>query len=125
MLVEETLRTCVQYLGGVISRSFPHGATTERGAVRTVELGAVHCLSDGDPATSPTCHHIPCHQMEDQEAPKHLGGRKKCHAGRGYCVHVRRVPHCRPERGDGRAPGANVPQPGAPQEAPDGGEVDQ
>ena len=38
--------------------------------------------------------------------------------------HVRRVPHRRPERGDGGAPGANIPQPSAQKEALDGGEVD-
>ena len=37
---------------------------------------------------------------------------------------MRRVPHCHPEIGDGGAPVANIPQPGAPGEAPDGGEVD-
>ena len=62
--------------------------------------------------------------MDNQEAPRCLGGGQTCHAGRGYSAHVRRVPHRRPERGDSVAPGTTVPQPGAPQETPDGGEVD-
>ena len=37
---------------------------------------------------------------------------------------MRRVPHCHPEIGDGGATGSNIPQPVAPGEAPDGGEVD-
>ena len=39
-------------------------------------------------------------------------------------MNVRRIPHRRPEGGDGGAPVANIPQPGAPWEAPDNSEVD-
>ena len=67
------------------------------GAGQTVELGAVHLLSDGDPATSPTFHHIPCHQTENREATRRLGGRQTCYFGREYSTHVLRVPHLCPD----------------------------
>ena len=48
----------------------------------------------------------------------------KHNVGGGHTDNVRRVTHCRLERGDGGAPGTNLPQPGVPREAPGGGEVD-
>ena len=41
------------------------GGGDEGGALQTVELRAVHCLPDSDPATSPSCHCIPGDQPPD------------------------------------------------------------
>ena len=35
------------------------GKGDEGGAGQAVGLRAVHCLPDGDPVNSPSCHHIP------------------------------------------------------------------
>ena len=46
-----------------------------RDAGQTVELGAVHCLPDGDHAMSPTRHRIPRHLTADRKTAGRLGGR--------------------------------------------------
>ena len=57
---------CYDAPSGRVGRRFV-GAVGQslRGAGQTVELGAVHCLSDGDPETSPTCYRIPGHPLEN------------------------------------------------------------
>ena len=53
-----------------------------------------------------------------------MGGEKTRNAGRGHAASVRVVPNRFPEGGDGRAPGSNLPYPGDPWEALDGGAGD-
>ena len=72
-------------------------------------LGAVHRLSDGDPATSLSCHRIPGDLPANRKAAGRLGGGKTRNAGRGHAVSVREVANRRPEGGDGGATGPNVP----------------
>ena len=79
-----------------------------------VELGAVHRLPDGDPATSPPRHHIPCDPAPDREEVGCLGARQAFNACRGHPQVLRGLSDRRPERGDGGAPGTDIPQPGAP-----------
>ena len=43
------------------------GGISAWGAGQTVELRLVHRLSDGNPETIPSCHHIPRNLTEDQE----------------------------------------------------------
>ena len=43
------------------------------GAGQTMELVAVHHLSDGDPATILTCHHIPGHLLAHRKDTERLG----------------------------------------------------
>ena len=81
------------------------GEELKGGAGQTVELGAVHRLSDGDPATSPSCQQIPGHLSAHRKAAGRLGGEEAFHAGRGHAASVRRILHFRPEGGDGGSPG--------------------
>ena len=89
-----------------------------------MELGAFHHLSDGDPAMSPTCHCIPGYPSLHWKETGRLGGGEAFDVGGRHIASVWGIPHCRPEGGHGGAPGTNIPQPGAPWEAPDGGAVD-
>ena len=100
------------------------GGGAQGGTGQTVELGAVHRLSDSDPATSPTCHRIPGHPSAHQKDTGSLGGGEAFDAGGGHALSMWGIHHSRPEGGDGAAPGTNIPQPGAPWEAPDDGAVD-
>ena len=67
------------------------GGRSAWGTGQTVELGAVHCLSEGDSATSPTCHRIPSNLTEDREANWRLGGRVPQDVDGGYPAHVRTI----------------------------------
>ena len=78
-----------------------------RGSGQTVELGAVYCLPDGDPATSPTCHRIPRNPTEDRKAAGRLGGRPPWDACGGHHAHVRIVPNHCPQGGVQCAPGSD------------------
>ena len=89
-----------------------------------MELGAVHRLSDGDPATRLTCHRIPGHPSAHRKAAGLLGRGEAFHAGGGHAAIVQGIYHRLPKGGDGGALGTNLPQPGAPWEALDGGAVD-
>ena len=89
-----------------------------------MEIGAVRRLSDGDPATSPTCHRIPGHPLEHRKDTGRLGGGEAFDAGGRHVASVWGITHRRPEGGYGGAPGTNISQPGALQEAPDDGAVD-
>ena len=95
-----------------------------QGAGHTVELGAVHRLTDGDTAMSPTCHRIPRHTIVDREVPGRLGGRQIRNAHGGHPAQVYKVPHHCPQGGVGEALGTNVSQPGALGEATDGSAMD-
>ena len=78
------------------------GGTGRRAAQvagQTVELRAVHRLSDGDPATSPTCHRIPSNPTKDREATERLEGRAPRDVGGGDPVYVRTIPNRRMQRG--------------------------
>ena len=92
------------------------------GFVRT--LGVELSLSDGDPATIPTCHRIPGHMLAYRKETGCLGVGAAFHAGGGHAASVWGIYHRCPEGGGGGAPGTNVPQPGAPWEALDGSAVD-
>ena len=69
------------------------GGRDAQGAGQTVELGAVHCLSYGDLATSSTRHRIPINPSEDQEEAGCLGGREPWDVGGGDPAHVSAIPH--------------------------------
>ena len=89
-----------------------------------MELGAVHCLPDGDTTTIPSCRRIPRHPVFYREAPGSLGGQQTQDVCQGHPMHVRRVPHRQPKVGINRAPGTDIPWPGASGEAPYGGKLD-
>ena len=89
-----------------------------------MEIGAVHRLSEGDPATSLICHRIPGHLLAHRKETGRLGGGGSFDAGGGHVASVWGIPHRRLEGGDVRAPGTNIPQPSAPWEALDSGAVD-
>ena len=69
------------------------GGRDAQGAGNNVELGTVHHLSDGDPETSPSHHHIPSNPMEDREEAGRLGFRAPWDGVIGYPAHVREIPH--------------------------------
>ena len=79
------------------------------GARQTVELRVVYSLSDRDTATSPTCHRIPGHLSAHQKETGRLGGGEAFNTGGGHIAIVWGIPHCRPEGGDIRTPGTNIP----------------
>ena len=89
-----------------------------------MELRAIHCLPDSDPATSRTCHRIPRHPTEDREAAGRLGGRQIWDARGGHPAHVQTVHHFQLQGGVCGAPGTDVSQYGASGESSDGGAVD-
>ena len=75
------------------------GGRSTQGAGQNVELGVVYCLSDGDPATSLTCHHIPINPTEDRESTGRLGSRAPRDVGGGDPVYVHTITNRRPQRG--------------------------
>ena len=79
------------------------------GAGKTVEHGAVHRLSDGDLATSPTCHCIPGHLSEHRKETGSLGGGESRDAGGRHVTDVRGIPYRHSEGRDGGAPGTRRP----------------
>ena len=70
-----------------------------QGTGQTVELGAVHCLSDGDPETILLRHRIPSNPTEDQEEAGRLEVRLTWDTDIGYPAHVRAIPNRHPYRG--------------------------
>ena len=85
------------------------GGIFKGGVGQTVELGAVHRLSDGDPAMIPSCNCIPGNPPANRKAAGRLGGGKSFHSVRGHAASVRGVSNRRPEGGDGGAPSSNLP----------------
>ena len=53
-----------------------------------MELGAVHRLSDGDPAMSSTCNRIPGHTLGHRKETGRLGGGEAFDAGGRHVASV-------------------------------------
>ena len=64
-----------------------------------MELGAVHCILDGDPEKSPTCYHIPHDTEADQEEARIMGSSYTWDAGGGDSAQLRAISHHLPHRG--------------------------
>ena len=90
-----------------------------------MELGAVNCLPDGDPAMSLICHRIPSHPKADRKAAGRLGGRPPWDARGRHLALMRAVLNRCLQGGIRGAHGSDFSQPGAQGKAADGAAVNQ